>query len=240
MRSLRPTVLLVGGLCLLLPAAAAAQKLDGDDKRFLKDVGPIILPEERAVFDRLEDKADRLVFQDVFWARRDPDLATPENEFQQQYERDRATADREYRIPGVAAGSETGCGLLFILFGEPDAMEPNPAPVPLGAIHTRSRHWSGGHTPPRALSFRVHATGRLWVYKDQPGRRLDVDRLEIPFDSLCRSGHRFFPVLLERMATLKIVHPNIDYDVGQDGHLVKPADQLAGDTPSPPGSSGRP
>lgn len=221
MLHLRATVILVSGLFLALPAAGGGQKLSADDERFLDDVRPIILPDERAVFQKLEDVADRRVFQEIFWARRDPDLATPENEFREQYVKDRKTADRKYRLPGVASGYETDCGLLFILFGEPDAIEPRPDPLPL--------YWRRDKpgVPLSPLMFANY--GVVWVYKDQPGRRLDVARLEIPFDGRCRSGYRL-AVLLERMAAMKIAHPNLDYKAGQDGHLVKPADQLAGDT----------
>jgi GWxTD domain-containing protein len=236
MYRLRPAVLLIGGLFLLLPAAGRGQKLDDDDKTFLDDVRPLILPYERALFGKLEDKADRLVFQEIFWARRDPDLATPENELRQQYERDRATADRKYHVPGVASGSETDCGRFFILFGKPDQIEPGPLPSPWGAW------WLNNVNPSRAPSSsnpgRViwplgsYDTGSVWIYKDQPGRALGVARLEIPFNSQCFSGDRLRAVLLERMAARKIVHPNIDYRVGKDGHLMRPADQLAGGTPN--------
>jgi hypothetical protein len=100
MRSVGPAGPVVAGLFLLLPAAARAQGLDNDDTSFLNDVRSLILPEEKAAFEKLEDKADRLEFQRIFWARRDPDLGAPQNEFQTQYERDRAIADRRYSVPG--------------------------------------------------------------------------------------------------------------------------------------------
>jgi hypothetical protein len=37
---------------------------------------------------------------------------------------------------------------------------------------------------------------------------------------------------LDHVAATKMVHPNVDYEVGRDGHLMKPADQLAGDAAS--------
>jgi len=231
MRSIGAGVLLIGGLCLLLVGAGRGQRLDDDDKRFVDDVRPLILPDERARFHKLEDKADRLVFQEIFWARRDPDLATPENEFRQQYEKDRATADRKYRLPGVASGSETDCGRFFILFGKPDEIEPGPLRNPWGVWlfdHVNPSRNPSSSNPAKVIwPVGSYDTGSVWVYKDQPGRRLDVARLEIPFDSQCASSHRFRAVLLERMAALKIVHPSIDYEVGKDGHLVTPANQLA-------------
>ena len=223
MRSLRPTVLLVGGLYLLLPAAARGQKVDGDDKRFLRDVRPIILPDEKAVFEKLEDKADRRVFQEIFWARRDPDLTTPENEFRQQYVKDRKTADRRYSVPGTP-GSATDCGRLFILFGKPDLLYRDEPTIRV-VVGDRIGDMSIGQP-----SVMVRPQ-EVWIYKDRPDRRMPIARVEIRFDEECR-GRGDFAQQLDRMAAMKIVHPNIDYKVGEDGHLVKPADQLAGDTPS--------
>jgi GWxTD domain-containing protein len=96
-------------LSLLYPGLAAAQKLDNDDKKFLADVHPLMLADEESAFKKLKDKSDRLEFQKIFWARRDPDLATPENEYQAAYLAARAEADRVYRVP-AQAGSTTDCG----------------------------------------------------------------------------------------------------------------------------------
>src|SRR5512139_3488591 len=94
-RSSGPVILL--GLALVQPGLAAAQKLDKDDRKWLDEVRPILLPDEEKTFKGLKDKADRLEFQKVFWARRDADLATPENELQEQYAKLRAEADQKFR-----------------------------------------------------------------------------------------------------------------------------------------------
>ena len=100
---------------------ARAQKLDKDDKKWLDDVRPLIVPDEEKTYKGLKDKADRLEFQKIFWARRDPDLATPENEFQAQYVKAYAEAD-QYQVPGKL-GVETDCGRIFILLGKPDEVQ---------------------------------------------------------------------------------------------------------------------
>ena len=149
MRSMRSAVLVLAGFLLLLPAPLRAQKLDDDDKKFLTDVHPIILPAEKATYEKLKDKADRLEFQKIFWARRDPDLATPENEFQQQYLKDRATADESYRAgdqrpaPPPTAAAPSSC---------------SASPTRSGAGRRRVRWRSeGGVRAPE-----------VWVYRDAP------------------------------------------------------------------------
>ena len=118
--SLRSAFLLA--LVLASPGLANAQKLDKDDKTFLDGVRPILLMDEDKLYKSLKEKADRLEFQKIFWARRDPDLATPANEYQAEYEKARAEADRLYRMP-AQAGSLTDCGRVFILLGKPDELQ---------------------------------------------------------------------------------------------------------------------
>ena len=89
-------------LALLPPGLAAAQKLDKDDKKWLDDVRPILLPDEEKTYKGLKEKADRLEFQKIFWARRDADLATPENEFQAEYVK--ARADRRPEVQVLRTG----------------------------------------------------------------------------------------------------------------------------------------
>ena len=80
-------------LAFLSPGLAAAQKLDKDDKKWLDDVRPILTVDEEKTYKGLKEKGDRQEFQKIFWARRDADLATPENEFQVEFQQARATAD---------------------------------------------------------------------------------------------------------------------------------------------------
>ena len=226
MRRLEEVGAVVAGLFLLWPVAARAQGLDDDDKTFLNDVRPLILPEEKAAFEKLEDRADRLEFQKIFWARRDRDLATPENEFQRQYEKDRAVADRGYSVPGKV-GSATDCGRLFVLFGKPDEIERDMSPTLVVRDDEIVSRLSG---PSYSLSGAVRRA-ETWVYKDRPDRRIQNGRAAIAFEEECRGGgdlgHQ-----LDRMAAAKIVHPNITYQTDEDGHLVTLADQLRGETPT--------
>src|SRR5688572_17456139 len=111
---------------LLLPALLAA--LDKEEKQWLEDVKALILPEEEKVFGSLKSKEDRLEFQKIFWARRDPDLLTPDNEFQPKFEERRAEAKKRYsmksadRDAGIflpLPGDQTDCGLAYIILGDP-------------------------------------------------------------------------------------------------------------------------
>ena len=123
--SLRLRRALAVALVLLAPASVRADKLDKDDKKWLDEVRPIILPDEEKTFRDLKDKADRLEFQKIFWARRDPDLDTPENEFQTSYNATRAEVDRQFKV-GSQPGSASDCGRVYLLLGKPDATPKPP------------------------------------------------------------------------------------------------------------------
>jgi GWxTD domain-containing protein len=204
MRHPRSGLVALLALSLLRPAIAAAQKLDNDDKKFLADVHPLMLAEEESAFKKLKDKSDRLEFQKIFWARRDPDLATPQNEVQEQYVKDRAEADQRFRVPG-SAGSTTDCGRVYILLGKPDDVMGDSSLNP------------GVRSP------------ESWTYKDKPGRTFQGGKAQIAFDADCR-GTISLDAQLDRIAATKILHPNIDYRTGKDGHLIKLVDQLPKDT----------
>lgn len=186
-----------------LAGPARAQKLDKEDRKWLDDVRPILPSDEERQYKELKDKADRVEFQKIFWARRDPDLATPENEFQQQYEKDRAEADRQFRV-SAQAGSATDCGRVFLLLGKPDEVQKDES------------------------STMMQRGAETWIYNEKPGRPV-AGRTSIAFDAECR-GNPTLGAQLDRVAAGLVVQPSIDYRKEKDGHLVKLADQLPKDT----------
>ena len=204
LRPAAPATLLT--LLLLPPTLAAGQKLDKQDKRFLEDVRPILLTDEEKVFKDLKQKSDRVEFQKIFWARRDPELATAENEFQQEYEKAHAEAELAYRVPGQS-GAASDCGRVSILLGKPDEVRQEGT---------------------ASAGLRVPET---WTYRDRPGRTFKDGKAVIAFDAECRAPAGL-AAQLERIAVAQVVQPNIDYRFGKDGRLVKLADLLPKDTPA--------
>src|SRR5512143_2728109 len=180
-RSNCPVVLL--GLALVQPALVAAQKLDKDDRKFLDDVRPIILSDEEKTFKALKDKADRLEFQKIFWARRDADLGTAGNQFQDEYMKRRAEVDQKFRA-ATQPGSMTDCGRTWILLGKPDAVQEEGTPGP------------GSSVP------------QTWTYRDRPGQTFQGGKAVIAFDADCRAPAGFSSQL-DRIAATRVLHPNI-------------------------------
>jgi GWxTD domain-containing protein len=197
--------------CLsLAPTAARADKLDKDDKRWLEEVRPLMLPDEEKTFRDLKDKADRLEFEKIFWARRDLDLDTPDNEAQAAYTAARAEADKQFKV-GAVLGSATDCGRVYLLLGKPDEIKPDK---------------EVGDAP----SLRP---AEKWTYRDRPGQTFAGGQVQIGFEKDCQlpQGARLSEQL-NKVAENKIAHPNLAFGKTPDGHIVKLVDQLPKPSPA--------
>ena len=191
------------------PGLATAQKLDKDAKKWLEEVRPIILADEEKTYRSIKDKSDRDEFQKIFWARRDPNLETPQNEFQEEYTRARAEADTQFKVAGTR-GSETDCGRVFILLGKPDEIKSDPI----------------GETP-------LLRTAETWTYRDRPGQSFTGGEAKISFAGNCElpQGNRLGEQL-NALAASKIRNTNFGYIQGADGKLVRLDDQKPKPSPT--------
>jgi len=112
-----------------VPAGADLPALP-DDERYRRALrqwhqGPvryIILKQEEDLFRRLETDEDRLGFIEDFWARRDRQPETDENEDRAEFWRRVADADRQF-IDSTRTGWRTDRGRIWILMGPPDQVE---------------------------------------------------------------------------------------------------------------------
>jgi GWxTD domain-containing protein len=180
--------------------------LDKEAKVWLEGVAPLLLPDEEKTYKDLKDKSDREEFQKIFWARRNPKgPAAPENPYKADYEKAKTEADKRYRVRG-RTGSETDCGRVYILFGEPAEVKKDK----------RDEEAEPGLRSPET-----------WTYK---GPRFKGGQILLPFDKECMGGVDFAKQLVP-VAQDKVVSPNIGYRMA-DGHLTKLVDLLPKPTPT--------
>jgi len=151
---------------------AGPAKLDNDTERWLKQVHLLMLPDEEAVFRGLEDAADRQEFERIFWARRDPDPSTAANELQGMVSRAWAAADARFPSPG-RKGSESGCGQVLALLGEPLEVEGREMKTRFESLPAMRE---GARRP------------EVWTYRSRPGDAVELTggELRIAFDEECR------------------------------------------------------
>jgi GWxTD domain-containing protein len=98
-----------------------------EEKQKRKELSLVAAKEELAAFDALPAE-EKPIFVDNFWARRDPDPSTPENEFKNAfYARYYYVQDR-YSTP-FREGVETDMGRVYLKYGEPDEIQRSPMGV---------------------------------------------------------------------------------------------------------------
>lgn len=116
--------LLILGLGVWLASSydcAPKIKLDPASERFYEYARLIMTSEESKIFHQLRDEKARQEFIEEFWAKRDPDPETEENEFKNEFYRRIDYANKHFNegIPGW----KTDRGRVYIYMGPPDKFE---------------------------------------------------------------------------------------------------------------------
>ncbi len=99
------------------------------ESEFISETRYIMTKEEKKEFFRLTTDADRARFIEDFWAKRDPDLSTEDNEFKYTYYKRIDEANQKFGKRGKN-GWLTDRGRIYILLGPPDTVRFYPGSVP--------------------------------------------------------------------------------------------------------------
>ena len=219
----------VRGLTFLLswwlaagPSLGHADDPTMDTRRFPQLVRLLLLPEEASALKDLRDETDRLEFQRIFWARRDPDPATPANELRDTWEKAVVRADELFAGPGER-GSQTGCGQVFLLLGDPREVIGRDVEV-----YGAHRHGEGAAHDTGETTYRRTKEGprrpETWIYRSRPGDALSFPggELRIAMDEACRFAEGGLVLdELRRVARGRVVRSELAFRFGTDGHLVR-------------------
>jgi GWxTD domain-containing protein len=113
------------GLALVMATQVLAQdelqNLSPEHRKWLEEeVVYIITDREREVFLTLETFEERERLIEAFWRRRDPDRATPENEFKDEHYRRLEFANTTFSRHTSRPGWKTDQGRMYIILGEPN------------------------------------------------------------------------------------------------------------------------
>src|SRR5690606_6892755 len=123
----------------------------------------IITDEEKRAFKALATDEERENFIASFWARRDPNPDTEENEYREEYY-ERIAYANEHFASGTP-GWRTDRGRIYITWGKPDSIESHP----MGGAYDRPSWEGGGSTT--TYPFEV------WFYRhlDNVGEGLEIE-----------------------------------------------------------------
>lgn len=114
-------------LILIMTGCAVSEKivLDSESRDFYEKTQIIMSKEEKKIFKHLPDKESRESFIKEFWANRDLEPDTEENEFKKEFFRRVEYASKYFREG--KPGWKTDRGRIYIIFGPPDKIERQPS-----------------------------------------------------------------------------------------------------------------
>ena len=119
----KPLLLVLLVSTLSAPSRAEDVRLENlspEHRKWLEEeVVYIILEREREVFLSLETVEERNRLIEAFWRKRDPNPATPENEFREEHYRRLEYANKFLGRESFLPGWKTDRGEMYILLGEP-------------------------------------------------------------------------------------------------------------------------
>jgi len=119
-----------------VPQTTSGQKepISSSSRQWFEEVVPYIITDaEKKVFENLPNEEERGRFIDRFWEKRDPDPATPENEFKTAYFKRIALANKSFGASGIS-GWRTDRGKIFILLGPPQEIQRDFNPASANAL----------------------------------------------------------------------------------------------------------
>jgi GWxTD domain-containing protein len=126
--------------------------------------GFLLTDSERKAYTQVKTDAEAQAFIDLFWAKRDPDLNTVQNEFRLEFDMRVEAADKEFSTSKLT-GSLTDRGKVLILMGRPLGWQDLPP--------------GSGEEDTSRSGFLERGAGQVWLYtKDgkPPGKKSDEIR----------------------------------------------------------------
>jgi GWxTD domain-containing protein len=114
---------LVLSLAIFLSGCASTEKiaLDPESRDFYETARLVMTEAERDIFNHLPDVESRREFVLDFWAKRDPDPDTENNEFKEEFEKRLDYANKHFREG--KKGWNTDRGRIYVYLGPPEKIE---------------------------------------------------------------------------------------------------------------------
>ena len=167
---MRKKVLVMFLLALLVfPATSkvSIDKLPQKYKKWLELVWWVITPKEKEVFLSLTSNRDRDVFIRTFWKVRDPNPATPRNEFKEELIKRFNYANRYLGTDSSRPGWKTDRGRIYILMGKPASieryyMDPYVVPIEVWFYYGNSKLELPSHFA--LIFFKRNGVGEFRLY----------------------------------------------------------------------------
>lgn len=201
-----PAALVVALLALPTQAALSTEHADwgkGPAQGFMTR-------EEAAGWKKLSTDQEAEAFIALFWARRDPTPATPQNEFREEFERRVAAADNQFGTKKLR-GSMSDRGRTLVLYGTPKKVERSGtqrrAALPSGVNEESAVDQGSGETE-----------RQIWTYEGEDTKALFgigkativfIDRFGNSEFRADRSGTADLGTAQQRAVSRSLTQPNL-------------------------------
>ena len=140
----------------------------------------LMTKEEAAQWKNVKTDDEANAFIALFWARRDPTPATPQNEFKADFDARVVAADQNF-AQGKVKGSMTDRGKALILYGQPKRM--------VRAENQQQPVAASGNNESAPMSERDNSVSMEWVYEgDEAAAIFGVPRTTLRFMDRNGSG----------------------------------------------------
>jgi GWxTD domain-containing protein len=196
--------ILIACAALAIIAGSAFAQLSPEYQNWAKGPAQFIMSsDEQAKWNQIKTDADAKAFVDLFWARRDPTLGTPVNEYRDTFDAAVKYAE-EHFAEGRRKGSLTERARILILLGPPSRIERTGGSATSIAVPTDTR---GTEQIPTQVW--VYDTGRSPILGKQPLRVTFADQFQNNTWTLQRGGGIDLNDLTRRSLQATIVNPNL-------------------------------
>ena len=186
-------------------------ELKGEYKKWLdEDVAWIITDEEARAFKSLANDEERDQFIEQFWARRNPNPDSPDNEYKDEHYARIAYANEHFAAG--RPGWMTDRGHIYIAFGKPDSIDSHPS----GGNYERPIEEGGGSTS--TFPFET------WHYRYLASIG---DNIDIEFVDTCMCGD--YHATIDRSEKDALKHtPGAGQTLYEQMGMAKQADRFSG------------
>jgi GWxTD domain-containing protein len=209
---MRTTLIFV--MAAFLTAGVAEAQLSAEYKNWAD--GPVrhlMTAEEKTEWKNVRSDAEAEAFIALFWARRDPTPATPENEWRDEFEVRVALADQHFSLRRQP-GSLSDRGRVLILLGTPFNVDSRAAG---GRAAGMSVTGPGGALPGDVASPRPTAARLTWNYSgDRKPAFIDRNEFEMVFQDEAGRGD-FQLAKTERLNPETILEQALEYYIFNPG-----------------------
>jgi len=205
--------MIFAGIALMLAANGFAQLSMAKADWARGPVQYLMTKEEASQWNALRSDADADQFIALFWAKRDPSPATPQNEFRDAIESRVKYADDHFSL-GRQRGSLTDRGKVLILFGAPTDPVRN-----IASTTTNPQRMPGSTSTTTSSEEEANAAAKeqIWIYNgDRAEKMFDAPHVELHFsDRLGNGDYRLqtprvdFSAAQQRVITAVITQPNL-------------------------------